>query len=170
MSRVLTVRRDDNEATGSVMAGDAFGWDDPVESSSEGKTPSPGSEEALDLGCTCPVLDNAHGVGYLGIPDVYVYTKDCPLHDEAADVDPESAIGPVCDTCGHSSAGGLKKFNLYLMSASPSPQAALASLRLCRPCVNALLLRIHSDYCKSGCKDKHDFGPWAELDEGAQPA
>ncbi len=152
------------------MNGAAFGWEEPSESSSGGKTPSPGSEEAADLGCTCPVLDNAHGVGYLGIPGVFVYTKDCPLHDDAADVDPERAIGQACDTCGRSSAGGLKKFNLYLMSASQSPKSALVSLMLCRPCVNALLLRIHSDYCKGECTDKHDIGPWAELDEGAQPA
>jgi len=49
--------------------------------------PAPGSDEALDLGCTCPVLDNGHGAGYLGgvkNPDtgetLYVISGDCPIH------------------------------------------------------------------------------------------
>lgn len=40
----------------------------------------PGSNEAIDAGCTCPVLDNSHGKGYLGQKDVYVMTEGCPLH------------------------------------------------------------------------------------------
>jgi len=28
--------------------------------------PHPGSDKAIDAGCTCPVLDNGHGRGYLG--------------------------------------------------------------------------------------------------------
>jgi hypothetical protein len=42
--------------------------------------PSPGSNEALDMGCTCAVLDNAHGKGYYGEPGVFVMSADCPLH------------------------------------------------------------------------------------------
>lgn len=41
----------------------------------------PGSDEALELGCTCPVLDNAHGRGYMGVSGTYVYSADCPLHN-----------------------------------------------------------------------------------------
>jgi hypothetical protein len=41
-------------------------------------TPNPGSDEALALGCTCPVLDNGHGQGYMGQPGIYVYTAGCP--------------------------------------------------------------------------------------------
>ena len=46
--------------------------------------PNPGSDEALDLGCLCPVLDNEHGnadkVGYYqGIPMFWI-TVDCPIH------------------------------------------------------------------------------------------
>lgn len=41
--------------------------------------PSPGSREAKEAGCTCPVLDNCHGKGYLGGPD-FVVVEDCPLH------------------------------------------------------------------------------------------
>lgn len=29
--------------------------------------PPPGSDEALDLGCTCPRMDNAYGRGYMGM-------------------------------------------------------------------------------------------------------
>ncbi len=47
---------------------------------------APGSPEAVDAGCRCPVLDNARGRGYLGGvkssdgSTVYVYSGDCPLH------------------------------------------------------------------------------------------
>lgn len=45
--------------------------------------PNPGSDEALDLGCSCPVLDNAHGEG-LQYPDgpVFWVNRDCPLHGD----------------------------------------------------------------------------------------
>lgn len=42
--------------------------------------PNPGSKEAIDFGCKCPVLDNAHGKGYLGIEGVFVFNESCPLH------------------------------------------------------------------------------------------
>lgn len=48
--------------------------------------PNPGSREALDAGCRCPVLDNGHGRGYMGgVTDeqgrtVFVYAEGCPLH------------------------------------------------------------------------------------------
>ena len=43
--------------------------------------PNPGSDEAVARGCSCPVLDNAHGAG-LPYPDgpVFWVNKDCPLH------------------------------------------------------------------------------------------
>lgn len=47
---------------------------------SMGRTPNPGSKQAIALGCTCPVIDNGHGRGYLGQPDVFVVTEGCPLH------------------------------------------------------------------------------------------
>lgn len=47
---------------------------------SESPTPPPGSEEAVELGCLCPVLDNARGVGYLGVPGRWVVRADCPVH------------------------------------------------------------------------------------------
>lgn len=42
--------------------------------------PCPGSPEAIKQGCTCPVLDNAHGCGYMGRAGMFVVTDGCPLH------------------------------------------------------------------------------------------
>lgn len=42
--------------------------------------PKPGSNEAIKLGCTCPVLDNGHGAGYMGQSHIFVYTAGCPVH------------------------------------------------------------------------------------------
>ena len=44
--------------------------------------PKPGSDEATDRGCLCPVLDNAHGAGHYGDGDKYgwVINAECPLH------------------------------------------------------------------------------------------
>lgn len=36
------------------------------------REPNPGSDEAIASGCTCPVIDNGHGRGYMGRPDVFV--------------------------------------------------------------------------------------------------
>lgn len=47
---------------------------------------NPGSDEAIAAGCTCPVIDNGHGRGYMGgVTDdkgqtVFVISGDCPLH------------------------------------------------------------------------------------------
>ena len=40
--------------------------------------PNPGSDEAVKQGCTCPVLDNAHGKG-IGNGEFWI-KDDCPLH------------------------------------------------------------------------------------------
>ena len=44
------------------------------------EVPNPGSEEAIEAGCICPVLDNEHGKGYMGLSGVFVYTQGCPVH------------------------------------------------------------------------------------------
>lgn len=44
------------------------------------KPPSPGSDEAIALGCICPVMDNGHGTGYMGQADVFWITEGCPVH------------------------------------------------------------------------------------------
>lgn len=48
----------------------------------------PGSPEALEQGCFCPVLDNAHGAGYMGGvkaengETIFLIDDACPLHKE----------------------------------------------------------------------------------------
>ena len=56
--------------------------------------PPPGSDEALELGCRCPVMDNGHGSGYLGgcrDPEtgnmLFVISVDCPLHAPVSEPD-----------------------------------------------------------------------------------
>ena len=53
--------------------------------------PSPGSSGALEQGCTCPILDNGHGKGYMGgMKDeqgktIFVFAEGCPLHWNRSD-------------------------------------------------------------------------------------
>jgi hypothetical protein len=47
--------------------------------------PNPGSDEAIKQGCTCPVLDNAHGKGRMLQPGVFWMSEGCPLHDPLLD-------------------------------------------------------------------------------------
>jgi hypothetical protein len=46
-------------------------------------TPNPGSDEAIEQGCTCPIIDNNHGAG-IGKDEkgetLFWYSLDCPLH------------------------------------------------------------------------------------------
>lgn len=43
--------------------------------------PTPGSDEAIEQGCKCPVLDNHHGRGmpYESGPRFWI-NGDCPIH------------------------------------------------------------------------------------------
>jgi hypothetical protein len=41
---------------------------------------NPGSDEAIDAGCTCPVMDNSHGNDYMGMEGIFVMSGGCPLH------------------------------------------------------------------------------------------
>ena len=50
---------------------------------------NPGSENAVKMGCTCPVMDNAYGKG-CGWKDkrgnpMFWRTSGCPLHDVKRD-------------------------------------------------------------------------------------
>ena len=45
------------------------------------KPPSPGSDEALDMGCKCPVLDNAHGRGNPLYGGDFVINSECAMHN-----------------------------------------------------------------------------------------
>lgn len=49
------------------------------------KTPNPGSKEAINKGCTCPVMDNGYGRGYMGQEGMFVYNTTCPLHYNVED-------------------------------------------------------------------------------------
>ena len=43
--------------------------------------PNPGSPEAVERGCTCPVIDNRHGKGFeMRGEIVFWHNGDCPLH------------------------------------------------------------------------------------------
>jgi len=43
--------------------------------------PPPGSDEALLLGCSCPVIDNFHGQGWFAHGERQFWiAQDCPLH------------------------------------------------------------------------------------------
>lgn len=50
------------------------------------KVANPGSEEAVKMGCTCPVIDNHHGQGIPvsgkngEVQFVFWSNADCPLH------------------------------------------------------------------------------------------
>jgi hypothetical protein len=47
------------------------------------ETPNPGSSAAKSLGCTCAVMDNAHGKGFhIGghCGKLFYINEDCPIH------------------------------------------------------------------------------------------
>lgn len=43
-------------------------------------TPNPGSDDAVAAGCTCPVMDNGRGRGYMGVAGLFWYSATCPVH------------------------------------------------------------------------------------------
>jgi hypothetical protein len=45
-----------------------------------GKAPNPGSDEALALGCHCPVMDNNRGLHAPRPPDGWWINWECPVH------------------------------------------------------------------------------------------
>ena len=44
------------------------------------KVPNPGSPEAVEAGCLCPVLDNHYGKGSDKSNTKFWYNSSCPLH------------------------------------------------------------------------------------------
>lgn len=46
-------------------------------------TPNPGSQEAVDAGCKCPVMDNWRGDPAMGRIRGFVVTVGCPVHHPA---------------------------------------------------------------------------------------
>ena len=51
-----------------------------MDRSDEKDIPNPGSDEALDEGCTCAILDNSHGKGVFQNEETFWTSADCPLH------------------------------------------------------------------------------------------
>lgn len=47
--------------------------------------PNPGSNEALDAGCICPVMDNNHGKYAPYPPDGWWIDPECPVHGQNPD-------------------------------------------------------------------------------------
>lgn len=44
------------------------------------KEPNPGTQEARDKGCTCPVIDNHYGRGAYKDGKTFIYNMNCPVH------------------------------------------------------------------------------------------
>ncbi len=42
--------------------------------------PNPGSDEAIKMGCKCPIMDNNHGKYAPWPPDGWWMVADCPIH------------------------------------------------------------------------------------------
>lgn len=59
--------------------------------------PNPGSKEAVEIGCTCPIADNNGGQGFFfGDPEpMFWNSSDCPLHGEGKSDEDSSAISEV---------------------------------------------------------------------------
>jgi len=55
--------------------------------------PNPGSDEAVEMGCACPVLDNARGRGAWGTSGedaLFWISASCPIH-------PNTEVGDEAD-------------------------------------------------------------------------
>jgi len=52
----------------------------------EVKNPKPGTDEAKEQGCTCPVYDNCHGLGVNSAGEIYGWWIDsaCKVHGREA--------------------------------------------------------------------------------------
>lgn len=42
--------------------------------------PNPGTHEDKEIGCTCPVIDNHYGRGYLNDSKTFIYNMSCKIH------------------------------------------------------------------------------------------
>ena len=49
---------------------------------SKQKIPNPGSPAAIELGCTCAVLDNCRGADWFGKVHGFWVTENCPIHGD----------------------------------------------------------------------------------------
>lgn len=68
---------------------------------------TPGSPEAVAKGCSCAIMDNAHGRGYMGQKNVFSINLDCRIHSSSLTKketrychECKSEVeGPVCYEC-----------------------------------------------------------------------
>lgn len=49
------------------------------------KVPNPGSIEAFERGCVCPIIDNQHGKGSYK-SEGFIVHEECPLHGKGWDI------------------------------------------------------------------------------------
>lgn len=83
----------------------------------------PGTQEAIDAGCLCPIMDNGHGRGYMGQPGVYVYAGNCSHHGhivQAAMTEkqvPVSAAGDISHAANSLDIDRLKAAGIDELSA-----------------------------------------------------
>lgn len=56
-------------------------------------TPHPGSDAAVEAGCTCPVMDNARGRGvtFKDGSKGWWMTAGCPLHGQEIEIETETS-------------------------------------------------------------------------------
>ena len=58
----------------------------------------PGSPEAVENGCECPIIDNGYGKGAYKDPKgnpVYWFSKECPLHGESEEINGKTILVPM---------------------------------------------------------------------------
>lgn len=51
------------------------------------RVPNPGTDEAREQGCKCPVMDNDYGRGWDGGGKEFIYNMDCELHSSGMWID-----------------------------------------------------------------------------------
>jgi len=54
---------------------------------------TPGSPEAVEAGCRCPIMDNGYGQGYMGREGCFVISAMCKLHGQERIWDTEFSYG-----------------------------------------------------------------------------
>lgn len=57
--------------------------------------PNPGTQEAQDKNCICPVIDNHYGKGRFGNEEVFIYNTECQLHTAEIEIKED---GELCIT------------------------------------------------------------------------
>lgn len=111
----------------------------------------PGSKEAREHGCRCPILDNELGAGYMGVKGTYVTTSLCKLHWNAKPPPP-----PVhsCAGCGGTGVD-VEDVSLVMGSGAEAPRRLIWEHSLCKLCCETLLWRAMSMLCTTDCSEKH---------------